>query len=103
MKTITYKEIKPLVADATISNNRLLCKFHDPTTNQIVLSAAEVPASLVENQTVNGAGFLKRALARINFSKDIAKSPEEEEAIVKAFQKVSHLFEKHNDQVKIRQ
>ena len=100
---ITYKEIKPLVADATFSNNRLLCKFEDPETHQVVLAAADIESTLAENTspTTTYAGLFKRALAKINLSKD-AKTPAEEEAIVKAFTKVSHLFEKQNGILRIK-
>jgi hypothetical protein len=102
--TITYKEIKPLLADATFSNNRLLCKFQDPHTSQVILSAADVPHSLIQqaNASTTYAGLFKRALAKINLSKEIAKSPAEQEAVINAFQKVSHLFEKENGVVRMK-
>lgn len=98
--TITYKEIKPLVADATFIQNRLLCKFQDPRTSQVVLSAADLPRTVPVE--IESAGFLKRALAKFTASKDVAKSSVEEEAILKAFEKVSHLFVKENGRVRMK-
>ncbi len=101
---ITYKEIKPLVADATFSNNRILCKFQDPATSQVILSAADVPQSIIGQSDTKAtySSLFKKALSRINLSREIAKSAEEQEAIIQAFQKVSHLFEKENGVMRMK-
>ncbi|HYG03775.1 MAG TPA: hypothetical protein VD927_15105 [Chryseosolibacter sp.] len=100
---INFKDIKPLVADATIVGTRILCQFKDQKTGQVVLSGADLPndVSIIEEEK---PGLISKFTSIALFGKkDNSLSVVKENAIVEAFHKVNHQFENRNGRWQIRE
>lgn len=97
---MTYKDIKPLIDDTSVTQNRLLCRFRDPHNDRVVLSAADIDLDV---ETVTHFDFLRQALMRFSSSKSKRLSASERAAVVKAFEKVDHMFEESNGQLRIKE
>jgi len=94
--TVNFKDIKPLVADATIVGTRILCQFKDQKTGQVILSAADLPNDVSISEEEKKGLVSKFASISIFGKKDRSASVVKENAIVEAFRKVNHQFENRN-------
>ena len=96
---IKFEEIKPLVEEASIIGNRVICKFKDKNTGQVVLSAADVPKETGERKPLP---LMQRLLKFLNTGSTAMKE-RKQQAILQAFHKVYNQFELQNGKWRLKQ
>jgi hypothetical protein len=101
---IKFEDIKPLVEDASIVGNRMICKFRDKKSGQVILSAADFTTTETELTGINGNKSVLKKLVeglRLNGKGNVLKA-QQQQAIIKAFHKVYNQFEVHNGKLQLK-
>jgi hypothetical protein len=105
---IKFEDIKPLVEDACVIGNRMICKFRDRKTGQVILSAADLNTStgnMAVHVDTNKSVWDKLAESvGLNslLKRRSALKTQEQQAILKAFHKVNNQFELHNGKLQLK-
>jgi hypothetical protein len=106
---IKFEDIKPLVEDASIVGNRMICKFRDKKSGQVILSAADFTPGASRSGAINAASksiWNKLAegvgLDGLLTNKRTVLKTEQQQAIIKAFHKVYNQFELQNGKLQLK-